>query len=449
MDTAARAPLFTRKTLTALIIPLVIEQFLAMFVGMADTVMVTSAGEAAVSAISLVDSINILLIQIFSALATGGAVVVSQYIGKQDLKSANVAAKQLVYASTAIALVVLAIAFIFQEQILRGVFGSIEDEVMQNCLIYFRLSALSYPFLALYNACAALFRAMGNSKISMFTSFIMNAVNITGNAIMVYIYHMGVFGVALASLVSRTLAAVIIFILTCSKKNIIHLERVLNPEFNPGMIKNILRIGIPNGLENGMFQVGKLTVQSLIAGLGTSSIAANAIMNSICGMINVPGGAIGLGMITVVGQCVGAGEYDQAVKYTKQLMAVAYSAMFVLCLGLFLFAEPIFGMFNLSKEAIATAMGIVNIYCIVNVLIWPAAFPFANALRAAGDAKFTMICSIASMWIFRIGMCYVFVLGMNLGLAGVWYAMYIDWVFRAACFITRFVRGKWRSKKLV
>ena len=283
---AFKNPLFfSNRALLRLLVPLVIEQLLAVTIGMADTVMVTSVGEAAVSGISLVDSINILFIQVFSALAAGGAIVTAQYLGRQEHQNACIAAKQLLYATTVLAVMIMAVALIFHRFLLRLVFGNIEPAVMENAIIYFQLSAVSYPFLAIYNAGAALFRSMGNSKVSTLVSFLMNVVNIGGNAILIYGFQWGVAGAATASLVSRAMAAVIMLVLVCHKNNPIHIEKVWKLELRFDMIRRILKIGIPNGVENGMFQIGKLIVQGLVATFGTSAIAANAIANTIASFI--------------------------------------------------------------------------------------------------------------------------------------------------------------------
>ena len=446
--TGAR-PLFTARSLRRLIIPLIIEQFLAVTIGMADTVMVASVGEAAVSGISLVDSINILLIQVFSALATGGAVVASQYIGRGERDNASKAAKQLVYAIFVVATMIMALSLIFLKSMLHGIFGNIDADVMANAEIYFLLSAISYPFLALFNGGAALFRSMGNSKVSMLISLLMNVVNISGNAILIYGFGWGVAGAATASLVSRALGAVIIIVLVCRKNLPIRVERIWKPELHPQMVRSILRVGVPNGMENGMFQIGKLLVQRLIAGLGTAAIAANAIANTIANFSNLVGMAIGLGMITVVGQCVGARDYDQATAYTHKLMRFVYLATGAINLVIFALLGPMVGLFNLSAAATADARSILYLSTISTIIIWPLAFALPNALRAAGDAKFTMLVSMVSMWVCRIGFSYIFALYLGMGVFGVWVAMIIDWVARAAFFTTRFLRGKWKEARVI
>ena len=408
--------MFTRKDLQRLIVPLIIEQILAVTIGMADTVMVSGCGEAAVSGVSLVDSINVLLINIFSALATGGAVVASQYLGKRDTENACIAAKQLLYSTTALAAFLMLISLIFRDGILRGVFGHIEQDVMDNAQTYFWLSALSYPFLAIYNAGAALFRSMGNSKVSMYTSILMNLINVGGNALLIFGFQMGTAGAATASLVSRMVGAVIMVLLLRNPHNEVHVIKIFRPEFHWGMVKNILRIGVPNGLENSMFQVGKLLVQSLVASFGTAAIAANAVAGNLASVELIPGNAR---------------DYTQAKRYAKKLLGLTYVILWGLSLAVMLSSNLLVGMYQLPAETSAIATQLILYHSICAMVIWPASFTLPNVLRAANDVKYTMIVSIASMWSFRIGLSYLLGQGLQLGVLGVWIAMTADWLFRA------------------
>ncbi len=441
--------MFSRKDLSRLILPLVVEQFLAMTIGIADTLMVATCGEAAVSGISLVDSINILLINVFSALATGGAIVCSQYIGKSQPDQARKAAKQLVLITAVLSAGVMLLCLIAQRGLLRLLFGSIEEAVMDNAATYLFLSALSYPFIAMYNAGAALFRSMGNSKISMYASLMMNIVNVGGNALLIFQCNMGVAGAGLASLISRILAAVLVLFLLGNKKNIIRIEHWLHWKPNGAMIRNILRIGIPTGLENGMFQIGKLLVASLIATFGTASITANAVTNSACSLVFVPSSAIGLGMITVVGQCVGAGDFQQAGRYMWKLTGLSYVFMAALNIGMFFCIDPMIALYQLSAETGEIARELMIWHSVAAAVLWPAAFTLPNGLRAAGDVKFTMIVSVFSMWTFRIGFSFLIGKYLGVGVLGVWIAMFIDWIFRIALFVWRVVSGKWKNRQLV
>jgi putative MATE family efflux protein len=440
--------MFTKKALQRLILPLVVEQLLAVTIGMADTVMVSGVGEAAISGVSLVDSINILLIQIFSALATGGAVVVSQYIGSGNQKNACAAAKQLLYSITILSAGIMAFCLIFCNPILRLIFGNIDQDVLDYANIYFLLTASSYPFLAIYNAGAALYRSMGNSKVSMFTSLIMNIVNIGGNAILIYGCGWGTAGAGTATLVSRIVAAYIMLVLICRKNNLVYVDRLFHPEFDLSMVKRIFSIGAPNGLENGMFQIGKLIVQRLVTTFGTSAIAANAVAGSISSAANVPGSAISLGLITIVGQCVGAKDYDQSVYYTKRMIGLSYLSMGILNILLFFSAGPLVGLFRLDSAAAASCVEILQVFAFCSATIWVPSFVLPNTLRAAGDARFTMLTSAFSMWVFRIGFSYILA-GAGFGLISVWYAMFIDWLFRSFIFIIRFRGGRWKTKRVI
>ena len=450
-EARARAPLFSRSALLRLIIPLVIEQLLLMTVGMADTVMVTTSGEAAVSGVSLVDNINNLIIQVFSALSTGGAVVVSQYLGRQDVDNAKSAAKQLLYAMTALSVLLMAAALLFRQHILALIFGHVEADVMASALVYFLLTAAAYPFMGVYNAGAALFRAMGNSKVSMFCSLIINIINTAVNAVFIYGFHMGAAGAGIGTLVSRVAAAVIIMALLNHPDHVVRVEGLLRFEFRGAIVKRILFIGIPNGLENGMFQAGKLMVLNLITTFGTSAVAANAIANSVAGVVNVPCQALGLAIITVIGQCMGAGETGQAARYTRNLVGASYLCMLVMSTAMFFSAGALVTLFNLTPQACAMAAQVLRVCAVGNILFWPMSFTLPNSLRAAGDAVFTMGVSLCSMFACRVALSYVFACswGLGLGLLGVWLAMIADWVVRAVFFLVRYLRGKWKRIKVI
>lgn len=441
--------LFDNKALKKLIIPLVIEQLLVIMVGFADTVMVASVGEAAVSAVSLVDGINILLINIFAALATGGAVVAAQFIGQGTKDKARYSAKQLILITALLSLVIMVIVIAFNGTLLHLIFGNVEVDVMKNAEIYFMFSAMSYPFIALYNAGAALFRAIGNSKISMINSVIMNLINIVLNAVFIFVFKWGVFGAVLATLIARAVACCVILKMLSHKDNDICVNDYLHWKFDFIYIKKILAIGIPSGLENGMFQFGKILVQSLIATFGTYSIAANAVSNNLAQMQIIPGMAMSLAMVTVVGQCAGAGDYQQAKYYVKKLMKITYLSMAVLIVILLLATPTILTFYSLSKETTDLAYQCIFLHGIIAALIWPLSFTFPNALRASNDAKFTMSVSAASMWVFRF--CFSYILGryMSLGLLGVWIAMFIDWFVRCIFFMWRYHSGKWMDRQLI
>ena len=445
----SQGPLFTRRALFTLIWPLLLEQTLSVTMGMADTLMVAGVGEAAVSSVSLVDSLNILIIQILSALATGGAVIASQYLGRRDEENASRSAAQL-YSVLGISTVAVGVVcMLLSRLILRIVFGSIDEDVMRFAQQYFLISAVSYPFIGLYNGGAALFRAQGNSRISMLASLVMNVINIAGNALLIYGFGMGVIGAALATLIGRVFAAVFILWQNQDLHNPLRVQRFadLRPRRRP--IMQILSIGIPSGLENGMFQIGKLSVSSLVSTFGTAAIAANSVANSVTMFANIPGNAIGMAMITVIGQCIGAKKPDEAKRYGKKLMFIAYAGILATNIIMTIVAVPVVGLFHLSPEATKTGLSLIHCFSLVAIFIWPLSFTMPNALRAAGDAKYTMMVSIFSMWAFRVGSSYLLGGTLGLGVLGVWFGMFIDWGFRSLAFLIRFLRGKWTQKAVI
>ena len=441
--------LFSNRELANLIGPLVIEQLLAVFVGMADSIMVANVGEAAVSGVSLVDNIMILIINIFAALATGGAVVAGQYIGRKDEKSACKAATQLVWFVSLSAVAIMILVYFGKDIILNQVFGHITAEVKGHADIYLLIVTASIPFIALYNGGAAIFRAMGNSQVSMRVSLLMNAINVTGNAILVFGLRIGTAGVAIPTLISRMVAAIVITVLLCNQTRILHIERTLKFRFDGRMIRKILAIGVPNGLENSMFQLGKILVLSLVSTFGTYAIAANAVSNAIALFQILPGMAISLAITTVISQCVGANDYEQVHYYLKKLLAIIYVAMVGTVALIFLALPLILKAYNLSDQTAAAATNIIHFHGISAMIIWPLSFALPAAYRAAGDAKACMYTSIVSMWIFRIGFSYLVGKYMGLGVFGVWVAMVIDWVVRAICFIIRYLNGKWKHGAIV
>lgn len=441
--------LFSKRDLRRLIIPLIIEQTLSITIGMADSMMVSNVGEAAISGINLVDSINNLLIGIFSALATGGTVIVSQYLGRRERDYANQAAKQLLLAVTCISLVIMAITIIGNSSILGLVYANIDAEVMKNAETYFFLSALSYPFLAIYNSGAALFRSQGNSQVSMYTALVVNVVNVGFNALFIYGFEWGVAGAGIATLIARATAAVVVMVLLRNEQNPIFVRQLykIRPHFQT--IRRILNIGIPTGLENGIFQIGKILVATQVAGFGTAAIAANAVASSMAGFQCIPGNGISLAIITVVGQCVGADRYDEARYYVKKLFTYSYTILIGLNLIMFAAYPLILGLYNLQPETESVAWTLSVAHGIGACTIWALSFSLPNVLRAAGDVRFTMIVSVASMWIFRIMLCMVFSYFTDFGIYGVWAAMFADWICRSTCFVWRYRSNRWQGKKAI
>ncbi|GHU73979.1 MATE family multidrug exporter [Clostridia bacterium] len=430
-------------------LPLILEQILTITIGMADTVMVAGLGEAAISGVSLVDQLNILLLQVFSSLATGGAVVAAQYIGRQDRLAGCDAARQLYQTTFAISLVVMTLTLTLGNRMLSLLYGALDPQLMSFSLTYLTITAISLPFYALYCAGAALFRAMGNSKISLYIAILMNAVNIGGNALTIYGFGWGVAGAAIATTLSRVAGAAVFIVLITKPHQELFIEHIPRVRVNLANVKRILKIGVPNGLENGVFQVGKLVVMRLVSSMGLAAIAANAVGNSLAGFAVMPGSAASMAMITVVGQCVGAKAYSQARRNALKLLGFASAAMAVIAVVMLILRGPMIRMFNLSDASLGLAWSIMTVYLIHTWLTWTPSFALPNALRGAGDARFTMVVSIGSMMVFRVGFSYLLGGAFGMGLSGVWLAMYIDWIVRSGFFIWRFKGDKWLAQTVL
>lgn len=422
--------------------PLIIEQLLAITVGLADSIMVAQVGEAAMSAVSLVDTVNVLLVNAFSALATGGAVIVGQYLGRREADKAGHAGTQLLLFMAESSLLITLLFYLGKGFILNVVFGQVEADVAAYADLYYMIVEASIPFLAVYSAGAALFRVMGNSAISMKVSLLMNIINVVGNAILVFGVKLGVAGVAIPTLVSRAVAAAAVTVLLSRPGLALRLEK-FSLRHDGRIFKHILRFGIPNGLESSMFQLGKILLLSTVSALGTASVAANAIGNTVCGFQIVPGSAMGLAMVTVVSRCVGAGSYEKARYYTKKLMKYTYFFMTLTIAGSLVLLPMILKLYNVSAEAEHYARIIIWMHGIVGIPLWPLAFTLPNALRAAGDTRFTLVASTVSMWTMRVGLGILMGTYWGLGVLGIWIAMLVDWVVRSAFFIPRFCGHKW------
>ena len=437
--------LFSRNDLVRLIIPLIVDQFLQVAVGLSDSIMVARVGEAAVSGVSLVDTVMLLIINIFTALATGGAVIAGQYLGRKDPKTGCEATAQLFNFTFLFSIFIMILGYLGQNVILYHVFGKIEPEVMKDSRTYLLIVLSSIPMIAMYNAGAAIFRAMGNSNIPMKTSLLMNSINVFGNALLIFGFHRGVEGVAIPTVVSRGVACVMILILLNNQKHELHILHPYPFKIKWNVLKKILYIGIPNGLENSMFQLGKIAVLSLVSGLGTASLAANAVGNNIANFAILPGMSFGFALLTVCAQCVGAGDFEQVKYYTKHMMRVEYLCLIASNLIVILALPFILSVYNLSDEAAQYANDIILYHAACVVTIWPLSFTLPNTLRAAADVKITMVLSIISMWVFRFGFSYLLTMVFHMGIFGVWVAMTIDWLVRGIFFVCRYKSGRWQK----
>ena len=439
--------LYSNKDLRKLIIPLIFEQLLSLLVGLADTLMIAGVGEAAVSGVSLVDTVNVLIINVFVAFGTGGAVVAGHFLGQKDAENAGKAAWQVNLFASLTAVVVTIIFIAFHDGLLRLMFGQVDEAVMMNAKSYLIITAISITPLAIYNACAALFRAMGDSKTTLYISLLMNVLNVAGNALLIYGAKLGTAGAAISTTVSRAVAAVIIFTLMFRKKRIINFRGKVTWRFELGMVRKILYIGVPNSLENSLFQLGKILTLSMVSTYGTYAIAANAVCNTLAAFNMLPGLAVNSAILAIVSVCIGAGELEQARFYTKKLMKIANITLIFMSAFIIICSGPIVNLYNLSSEAARLGQQVLCYHAVMAVFFWIPSFSLPNALRAAGDVMVPMGIAIFSMWVFRLALSYVLGTMLEIGLMGIWIAMSVDWIFRAICFTIRF-RGKSWEKKI-
>ena len=440
---------FSNHDLVVLIAPLIAEQFLAILVGLADSLMVATVGDAAISAVSLVDSISNLMIYIFSAMAAGGAAVAGQYIGRRERENANSAGQHLVVLLAVTSVCFVALLYLFKTAVLTTVFGKIDADVMAATDKYYSIVMASIPGIALYNGGAAIFRTMGKSDVSLKVSLLMNGINVTGNAILIFGLHMDVAGVAIPTLVSRTVAAVVILALLFNEKLPLHLSDLRAFRLNRRLLKNIFYISIPSGVENGMFHLGRLMLFSLISTFGTASIVANAIGNTLGNFHCFAGQGLNLGLTTVVSQCVGAGDCDGARYYMRRLTKAGYALMAAVNLAIIAALPLIMRVYDVSPEGERLAVIVALIHGVASIFLWMPSFAIPTFLRAAGDARFTMLASMATMWLCRVLFAYVLGKWLGYGVVGVWVAHAIlDWTVRSTVFYLRYRSGKWETKAI-
>ena len=443
--------MFSNRMICSLLIPVVLEQLLNSIMGTADTMMVSNVGSAAISAVSLVDSINVLVIQAFSALAAGGAIICAQYIGQRNKEKANESARQVLFIITAISVAVSLICLVLQKPLLSLIFGSVEPAVMRASETYFFYTALSFPFIAAYDSAASIFRAQDNTKGPMIISMISNVMNIAGNAVMIWVFHMGVAGAALSTLISRIFCAVVVIIQLRKEREgqeiVVRDYFEIRPDWS--MIRRILGLGIPSGIENSMFQLGKLAIQSTVSTLGTTAIAAQAMTNILENLNGIAAIGVGVGLMTIVGQCLGAGRQDEAVYYIKKLCVIAEVIIIISCLGVFALTKPITILGGMEKESADMCFHMVMWITIVKPLVWIIAFIPGYGLRAAGDVKFSMIVSCCTMWACRFCLCVFLIRVMGFGPMGVWIGMFADWTLRGIIFTWRFHSRKWLQHKVI
>lgn len=441
--------MFSNKDLRRLIIPLFIEQFLLMFVGIADTFVVGFSSEADVSGVSLVTSFNTVLIFLFTALSSGGAVIISQYIGNKKYDSASRSSGQLLMISTAVSVIMTVFIVLFRSLLLHLLFGKIEADVMAACEVYLLITTLSLPALAIYDAGAALCRSVGKTNVTMYISFVANIINVIGNCMGVFWLHLGAAGVAYPSLISRILSAVAVTVFCFQKQNLVQYKISDIFCWDGALLKKIMGIAFPNGIENGVHQLVKVALSGMIALFGTYQIAANGVAQSIWSLAAIMGLAMAPVYTTVIGQCMGAQDIDAATFYFKKLNKITLALSILWNAIIFAITPLIVHYSAISTEAKELVVWLVLINNIFNGLAYPFAGPLGNGLRAAGDIKFTMIISVTLTIAARLLFSALFGLWLGWGVIGIAIGMSIDLVFRGMIFVWRFKSKKWTQFQVI
>ena len=441
--------LFTNTMLKAMIVPLLIEQLLQMVVGIADTLMVSYAGEATVSGVSLDTMVYTIFIYLFTAIATGGAVIVSQYLGSGSKDGADQAAGQIYRLAGIVSLFCMALMLLLGRAVLSLLYPSVEPEVMAACRTYLWIVTLSFPANAVYNAGAALYRSMGRTRTTMYVSVAMNLLNVIGNAIGIFVLHAGAAGVAWPTTLSWYFAAIVMTIL-CMKTTLpVTLRPALALKTDRKMSRRITKIAVPNAVENTLFQLAKVVLGALIATFGTSQIAANGIGQTLWSLAACMCVSMNPVFITVIGQCMGAGDTEAADWYMRKLTRLSL-VLAILWNALVLALVPaILPLYSISTETRRLVWIIVIIHNTFAALVQPFAMPLSSGLRAAGDVKFAMWSSIFATVVCRTLFSFIFGLWMGMGVIGIALALGVDWCIKGGLDIWRWKSGKWKQFNVI
>lgn len=446
-DIPAERKRYSNTQLFRLIVPIIIEQFLLMVVGIADTMMISHVTEAAVSGVSLTNQLVNVFLLVFTAMATGGAVVASQYVGARDQDNGNLAVGQLLMSTTVISVGIALLLYIFGSQLFSLLFGKVEADVFKAGVEYLNIMLISFPSLAIYNSCAGVYRSMGKTRTIMNISMIMNVINVIGNYIGVFILHAGVAGVAWPTVASRLFGAIVMLVISQNRNNTLYVRFRNVFTLRPDMVKRIFTVAIPNAVEGGLFQLSKVALSSIVALFGTAQIAANGVAQSFWSMAALFGVAMGPAFVTVIGQYIGANDPEGADYYLQKLWRFTYVGAIIWNFAFFFISLPLLNLYSLSQEAHDLVIILMIIHNVGCAMFSTTSVP--NGFRAAGDIKWTMYCSIFSTVVCRVILSIILGLWMNLGVIGIALAMVGDWAIKTFLVVLRYRSGKWIHKKLI
>jgi len=437
------------KSIVALIVPIFVDSAFIVLMSMLNTAMVSSSGVAAVSAVSMVDSINIFIVSLFIAVATGGTVIVAQYKGSGNDEMVSKSAAQAISTVAIISVVISALVIIFHNAVLGFLFGNADADVLHNAKIFLIGSCISYPFIAVYQAATGALRGVSETKACLMLSLILNVTYFLLNILLITIFDLGVVGLSISLIVGRMLgmAASIVYLVKYNQTLRFKIKNALKVNFS--ILKKIMFIGIPFAMEQMFFNGGKLLTQTFIVQLGTMALTVNAIANSISMLFQIGGTSLSVAVVTVVGQCIGRKDTEDARKFIKSFLGLS-SLFFLIMTAIIL---PLFPMlmklYSPPDEIVSSIFWLIVMLAISQPLLWSLSFILPSALRAAGDSKFTSVASLLSMWLFRIILGYLLGITLEMGIVGVWLAMVAEWGVRGALFAWRFKGDKWYRHKLI
>lgn len=439
--------LFTNKQLISLVIPIFMEQMLGILVGMVDGIMVSTAGQAAISGVSLVGNVSTVLLNLATSLAAGGAIVASQYLGAGKKRDCQRAMGHLLTMTVGAGIIVMVFCLIFNRPLLTLFFGHVEKDVMDASVSYFSWLSISYPFLTMISAGGAILRVKRNTKVSFYVSIIRNVVNIIGNATFIYGFNMGAEGAAIATAISRVVGAATIMMVVFSPKQ--EMRPTWNDIFHIDLklMSRVTRVGLPTGVESSLFQLGRLLTLSMISGFGTFQIAANTTAGSLTNIVVTITTSIRTALLTVIGQCVGARDEKQIQGNFRKGLIFGYIAHGIGAILMVIFRYQALGLYaSLEPQTVELAAKLMCLHLIPAIFLYPLSFQIGSCLRAANDSAFVMWVSTLSMAVFRLTLAWLLCVKLQWGAPGVYVAMVVDWICRSVCFTVRWFRGTWKKK---
>lgn len=431
--------MFDRKATMRLFWPVFVEQTFAVTINFLATIMVRSVSEDAMAGVGLVGILNFLVMNAFSAVAAGVSVVVSQCVGRGDPSGAGRAGSQSVVLTLYLSAGIGGVMALLSRPMLGALFGGSEPAVLEAANIFFVWSCLSMPMLALFTTLSGIARSTGNVRLPMFCSVLSNVAYVLTAALCIQGLRIGVAGAGIAMAVSRLIPAMLMGLLARKGRGGIYLPR-LSPCLNREVLRPVLKIAVPSGVDSLIFNGGKLLVNVFMSGMGTPVLAANSILNNLTSVLNLPGGAIQTIGVTITGQVYGKGDKREARRQMVRLTLYGMASVAALAAVMLAVLGPSIRVFGPSEETYSITRDVMYLIFAATPLFWPASFIVPQTLRACNDAMYTMWVSIVSMLLIRVFGSWLLGVYFGMGLLGIWLSMVLDWVLRGALFMPRMLR---------